>query len=234
MASVENWAIANRQYEYEPTDLEVGKRYWAIYRYNIPGPTSVPTDPPSFSGVFLRLGATPFFPGIPVAFFEVWITPDDTFEAEGRLDTYRFFSRIPPWKVLMRRKSEILRKPRLIGEEYTPGTGGLSIQEELMQKAWDPKRLEKLLNQGYKLNNVSTEFAPVVEGVGAKKKGGACGCSAWKGGYRATRKNREALKKWKQGKPIGFTMRASLKAKGLLPRTSRKNRGKKIVSNKYK
>jgi len=54
------------------------------------------------------------------------------------------------------------------------------------------------------------------------------------GSYRPTRKNRAALRKWKQGKSIGFTMRASLKAKGLIPRTSRKNRGKKIVSNKYK
>ena len=69
-------------------------------------------------------------------------------------------------------------------------------------------------------------------------KGGGCGCTAWlkKGGarYKPTKKNLNALRKWRQGKSIGFTMKASLKAKGLIPRTSRKYRGKKIRSNKYK
>jgi hypothetical protein len=69
--------------------------------------------------------------------------------------------------------------------------------------------------------------------------GGGCGCMAWKGGktrrvrrggYRATAKNRKYLRRWKQGKSIGFTMRSSLKAKGLIPRAS----GKKVVSPKYK
>lgn len=57
---------------------------------------------------------------------------------------------------------------------------------------------------------------------------------AQRGGYRATRKNRALLRKYKSGKSIGFTAKASLKAKGLLPRTSRKNRGKKIVGPKYR
>ena len=94
-----------------------------------------------------------------------------------------------------------------------------------------------------------------------KQRGGGCGCStlggpvgilsgggdppgamgpqrgtpfAPAGGYRATAKNRNALRRFRQGKSIGFTMRASLKAKGLLPRTSRKNRGKLLVSPKYR
>jgi len=57
---------------------------------------------------------------------------------------------------------------------------------------------------------------------------------AQRGGYKATRKNRALLRKYKSGKSIGFTGVASLKAKGLLPRTSRKNRGKKIVGPKYR
>jgi hypothetical protein len=48
--------------------------------------------------------------------------------------------------------------------------------------------------------------------------------------YVPTEKDKDALKKWRKGKSIGFTMRSSLKAKGLIPRTS----GKKIVSDKYK
>jgi len=74
------------------------------------------------------------------------------------------------------------------------------------------------------------------------QSGGACGCMmkggrktrknnySRKGGYRATAKNRKYLRMWKQGKSIGFTMLASLKAKGLIPRAS----GKKMVSPKYK
>ena len=65
-----------------------------------------------------------------------------------------------------------------------------------------------------------------------------CACSVGlpplRGGYTPTRKNRAILRRYKAGKSIGFTARSSLKAKGLLPRTSRKNRGKYIVSNKYR
>jgi hypothetical protein len=67
-----------------------------------------------------------------------------------------------------------------------------------------------------------------------KQRGGGCGCLPQGGGYRATRRNRAMLRKYRAGKSIGFTGIASLKAKGLLPRTSRKNKGKKIVGPKYR
>lgn len=67
-----------------------------------------------------------------------------------------------------------------------------------------------------------------------KQRGGGCGCLPQGGGYRATAKNRAMLRKYRAGKSIGFTGIASLKAKGLVPRTSRKNRGKKIVGPKYR
>ncbi len=51
-----------------------------------------------------------------------------------------------------------------------------------------------------------------------------------KGGYRPTKKDKAALKKLKQGKSIGFTMRSSLKAKGLLRRAN----GTYRVSQKYR
>lgn len=51
--------------------------------------------------------------------------------------------------------------------------------------------------------------------------------------YRARRKNRETLRRFKRGESIGFTATASLKAKGLIPRTSAAMRGKKLVSPKY-
>ena len=80
----------------------------------------------------------------------------------------------------------------------------------------------------------------------AKGGGGANGCGCLSNpvfrtgflqngkGYKMTKKNRAALRKWRKGQSIGFTMTSSLKAKGLIPRTSRKYRGKKVVSAKYK
>jgi hypothetical protein len=48
--------------------------------------------------------------------------------------------------------------------------------------------------------------------------------------YRATKRNLKYLRLWRKGKSIGFTMRSSLKAKGLIPRAN----GTYKVSNKYK
>jgi serine/threonine protein kinase len=76
-------------------------------------------------------------------------------------------------------------------------------------------------------------LGPLTAGL----KGGGCGCRAVPpiptplgGGYRATKRDLKYLKMWKQGKSIGFTMRSSLKAKGLIPRAN----GTKRISNKYR
>jgi hypothetical protein len=69
------------------------------------------------------------------------------------------------------------------------------------------------------------------------QRGGSCGCTTGLlqgGGYRATKRNLKYLKKWRKGESIGFTMTSSLKAKGLIPRTSRTMKGKRVVSRKYK
>ena len=50
------------------------------------------------------------------------------------------------------------------------------------------------------------------------------------GAYRPTRKNKNALRRWRQGKSVGFTWISSLKAKGLIPRSN----GTKRVSPKYR
>ena len=41
------------------------------------------------------------------------------------------------------------------------------------------------------------------------------------------------LRKYKQGKSIGFTGRSSLRSKGLLPRVGRKYQGKYVLGSKY-
>jgi hypothetical protein len=64
------------------------------------------------------------------------------------------------------------------------------------------------------------------------KIGGARGGSAF-GGYKPTNKNLATLRRFRRGESIGFTATSSLKAKGLIPRTSNKNKGKFIVSPKY-
>jgi hypothetical protein len=72
-----------------------------------------------------------------------------------------------------------------------------------------------------------------------KQKGAGCGCAnkslgyIGRAGYRSTKKNLENLRKWRRGESIGFTATSSLKAKGLIPRTSKKFKGKKIISAKY-
>ncbi len=65
-----------------------------------------------------------------------------------------------------------------------------------------------------------------------RSKGGCAPCALGRarGGYKPTRKNLAALRKYKAGKSIGFTMRSSLKAKGLIPRAN----GTKRISNKYR
>jgi len=47
--------------------------------------------------------------------------------------------------------------------------------------------------------------------------------------YKPTKRDKLYLAKWKRGKSIGFTMRSSLKAKGLIPREN----GTRRVSPKY-
>lgn len=54
------------------------------------------------------------------------------------------------------------------------------------------------------------------------------------GGYRPTARDLMYLRKYKRGESIGFTMTASLKSKGLIPRTSKTLKGKKILGSKYK
>ena len=68
-------------------------------------------------------------------------------------------------------------------------------------------------------------------------KGTQCPCMAvppipipMGGGYKPTKRNLKYLRKWKRGESIGFTMRSSLKAKGLIPRAN----GTRRVSLKYR
>ena len=66
-----------------------------------------------------------------------------------------------------------------------------------------------------------------------KHRGGQCPCSmtmSGGGGYD----NKKLLAKWKAGKSIGFTATAHLKAVGLIPRTSKTMRGKKVKGPKYR
>lgn len=56
---------------------------------------------------------------------------------------------------------------------------------------------------------------------GGRRRGGA---------YKPTARNLDTLRKFRAGKSIGFTMRSSLKAKGLIPRSN----GTYKVSRKYR
>ena len=88
---------------------------------------------------------------------------------------------------------------------------------------------------GYSRDHVGVMSISRERGVGLRKAGQglrALGSvrSVPTGGYRPSARNRYFLKRYKQGKSIGFTMRSSLKAKGLIPRAN----GTKRVSAKYR
>ncbi len=73
------------------------------------------------------------------------------------------------------------------------------------------------------MGNAAKNLYSLMPRVGGKR-------SKKRGGYSATKRDKKYLKMWKQGKSIGFTMRSSLKAKGLIPRAN----GTRRVSNKYR
>jgi hypothetical protein len=105
-----------------------------------------------------------------------------------------------------------------LSEVMTGGEGcGCGIAKQSMMK----------LPQGISLG-------PLTTGL---KGGSGCGCrpvppipTPLSGGYKPTKKDLKYLRKWKRGESIGFTMRSSLKAKGLIPRSN----GTKRVSPKYR
>ena len=68
----------------------------------------------------------------------------------------------------------------------------------------------------------------IIDGKDRMAKGSRKICK-----YKPTAKNRNTYRRWKRGESIGFTATASLKAKGMIPRSSKANRGKKIISAKY-
>lgn len=123
-------------------------------------------------------------------------------------------------------------------ENYDLYSLGIIIQEDLVKLA-KPEDKEKVKQDGIALCEEKRQYGGRI-GVLNPWWGGKCGCQQLpklpipmgilKGGYRPTKKNLKYLKLWKQGKSIGFTMRSSLKAKGLIPRAN----GTRRVSNKYK
>ena len=80
------------------------------------------------------------------------------------------------------------------------------------------------LHYSFTTSTTEAEYVAASEATNGKAGGKR------KGGYRPTKKDKAALKKLKQGKSIGFTMRSSLKAKGLLRRAN----GTMRISAKYK
>jgi len=121
-----------------------------------------------------------------------------------------------------------------------PGLNGLPLRRKT--------RIENMIKQELSTAMRVINIAEEAEGGGRKK--GGCGCMvpqqggytsenpksnpllgfAQQGGYRATKKDKKYLNLYKKGKSIGFTMTASLKAKGLIPRAN----GTRRVSKKYR
>ena len=212
------------KYPVEPENLIPGEQYYGIYITYDGYPkenANLVLHVPSFHGTYLRTDGTNaifnninFLPSMPL------------YEARKQIDQFHFYSSQKPLATVINNKA----KQIAVMNVYEQATGQSGLPQD--------GPVKNIL--GY-------------AGIGRSKgfKGGACGaCSAIQsgggcpcqklfrtsqlGGYNITKRNRNYLKRWKQGKSIGFTMTSSLKAKGLIPRTSRKNRGKKVISPKYK
>ena len=96
------------------------------------------------------------------------------------------------------------------------------------QQAWGYARVSSFLVCGKTYYTTDSDLARKAK-LTKKGKQWFTRCGQ-KGGYTATQRNKKYLSLYKKGKSIGFTMRSSLKAKGLLPRAN----GTYKVSNKYK
>ncbi len=140
-----------------------------------------------------------------------------------------------------------LAVPRLIGGS---GRGGLMDIIGKASLAGNIAELASMVGGGTPLVGGSVPLVGgtplVASGAGLPAITSTCNgsCTTQMGGSRSrktcrnrrprTARDAATLKKYKAGKSIGFTATSSLKAKGLIPRTSAKNRGKCVVSNKYK
>jgi serine/threonine protein kinase len=146
----------------------------------------------------------------------------------------------------MKRQIELLKPLKLLGgnrmrRNKTRKVRGGRCRIGLLNPWWGGNKTIRKKGGGCGCGAVKPQMMQLPSGISlgpltAGLKGGACLCQAVPklpvpmGGYRPTAKNLKYLKKWKRGESIGFTMRSSLKAKGLIPRSN----GTKRVSPKYR
>jgi len=117
----------------------------------------------------------------------------------------------------------------LLQESYNRGMAAWRTghRPAATQQQWGYARVSSFLVCGKTHYTTDADLVKKAkETKGGKKWFSRC---AQKGGYRATQRNKKYLDMFKKGKSIGFTMRSSLKAKGLIPRAN----GTYKVSNKY-
>lgn len=117
----------------------------------------------------------------------------------------------------------------LLQESYNRGMAAWRTghRPAATQQQWGYARVSSLLVCGKTHYTTDSDLVKKAkETKGGKKWFSRC---VQKGGYRATQRNKKYLNLYKKGKSIGFTMRSSLKAKGLIPRAN----GTYKVSNKY-
>ena len=142
------------------------------------------------------------------------------------------YERTEKFKAIVAAQAALFNKQPIDYAEYDRLDAVLDKQEIIdyaEYKAAKEKHFAALKNASVSLRTHGIAASKRKTKSKTKSKGGGCGCGL-RGGYRATRRNKTYLALWKKGKPIGFTMRSSLKAKGLIPRAN----GRSFVSAKYR
>jgi tRNA A-37 threonylcarbamoyl transferase component Bud32 len=148
--------------------------------------------------------------------------------------------------IKLRRQIELLKPLKLLGgnrmrRNKTRKVRGGECRIGILNPWWGGNKTIRKRGGGCGCGAVKPQMMQLPSGISlgpltAELKGGACPCQAVPklpvpmGGYIPTAKNLKYLKKWKRGESIGFTMRSSLKAKGLIPRSN----GTKRLSPKYR
>ena len=143
--------------------------------------------------------------------------------------TKRWNKLFPQSKSISERAKATGIPKNLLQESYNRGLAAWRTghRPAATQQQWGYARVSSLALCGKTYYTADADLVRKAKSQSRKAKKWFSRCV--NGGYKTTARNKKYLNLYKKGKSIGFTMKSSLKAKGLLARSN----GSYKVSNKY-